>query len=163
MPLYDFASVEGRLFPARRRTSNLVNGSSPIASGAFSMGIVALEPLGGQVPWHDHIQEEIYVILEGAGEVCVGDARHAVRAGMTVQVPPNVFHQLTNTSDAPMRMLYCYAPVGEVAHWRQELDGTLPVAGQGATPPLPAGAWPQHTDVSPSPARIPDGWTPPGE
>jgi hypothetical protein len=30
-----------------------------------------------------------------------------------------------------------------VAHWRQELDGTLPRAGADA-PPLPAGARPQR-------------------
>jgi hypothetical protein len=23
-------------------------------------------------------------------------------------------------------MLYCFGPAGEVAHWRQELEGTLP-------------------------------------
>ena len=37
------------------------------------------------------------------------------------------------------------APGGDVAHWRQELDGTLPRAGQAA-PPLPAGAHPQVTE-----------------
>ena len=36
-------------------------------------------------------------------------------------------------------MMYCYGPAGDVAHWRQELDGTLPKAGVDA-PPLPAGA-----------------------
>jgi hypothetical protein len=25
-----------------------------------------------------------------------------------------------------MRMIYRYGPAGDVAHWRQELDGTLP-------------------------------------
>ena len=41
-------------------------------------------------------------------------------------------------------MLYCYGPAGDVAHWRQELDGTLPKAGVDV-PPLPAGARPQCT------------------
>ena len=30
----------------------------------------------------------------------------------------------------PLRMIYCYGPAGEVAHWRQELAGRLPRAGQ---------------------------------
>ena len=154
-------TVAGRYFPARRTTRNAVNGTSHLASEAFSMGIVELDALGGQVPWHNHVQEEIYVILEGEGEMCIGEERCVLRAGMAVQVPPNAFHQLTNTSDAPLRMLYCYAPVGEVAHWRQELDGTLPRAGEGDTPPLPDGAWPQHTDATPGPAVRPHGWTPP--
>jgi hypothetical protein len=45
-------------------------------------------------------------------------------------------------------MIYCYAPAGDVAHWRQELDGTLPRAGVEA-PPLPPGAWPQWTGRNP--------------
>ena len=28
-------------------------------------------------------------------------------------------------------MIYVYGPAGDVAHWRQELAGTLPVAGVG--------------------------------
>jgi hypothetical protein len=43
--------------------------------------------------------------------------------------------------------IYCYGPAGDVARWRQELDGTLPRAGAEA-PPLPAGATPQHTNMS---------------
>ena len=42
-------------------------------------------------------------------------------------------------------MIYCYGPAGDVAHWRQELDGTLPRAGHEA-PPLPPGARPQCTE-----------------
>ena len=42
-------------------------------------------------------------------------------------------------------MIYCYGPSGDVAHWRQELAGTLPRAGHEA-PPLPFGACPQCID-----------------
>ena len=42
-------------------------------------------------------------------------------------------------------MIYVYGPAGEVAHWRQELAGTLPRAGIDV-PSLPEGAWPQCTD-----------------
>jgi oxalate decarboxylase/phosphoglucose isomerase-like protein (cupin superfamily) len=76
-------------------------------------------------------------------------------------VPPNAFHQLTNVGDTPLRFVYCYAPAGEVAHWRQELEGTLPPAGTDGIPEMPAGAWPQHTAATPSEARRPEGWTAP--
>jgi oxalate decarboxylase/phosphoglucose isomerase-like protein (cupin superfamily) len=65
-------------------------------------------------------------------------------------VPPRTFHQLTNTGAEPLVMLYCYAPAGEVAHWRQELDGTLPRAGEEA-PPLPEGARPQRAGKGTAP------------
>jgi mannose-6-phosphate isomerase-like protein (cupin superfamily) len=142
MIVADLLQIEGRVYPARRRTQNLVGGASPIQASHFSMGLVTLEPGGGQVPWHNQEQEEVYVILEGAGEMCLGGERSDVRAGQAVYIPSGVFHQLTNTGATPMKMMYCYGPAGDVAHWRQELNGTLPRAGLEA-PPLPEGAFPQ--------------------
>ncbi len=144
MIVADLNLIPGRAYPARRRTQNLVGGASPIQARHFCMGHVTLEPDGGQVPWHSHEQEEVYLILEGSGEVCLGEERRTISAGMAVYVPPGTFHQLTNTGPAPLRMIYCYAPAGDVAHWRQELDGSLPRAGIDA-PPLPEGARPQFT------------------
>jgi mannose-6-phosphate isomerase-like protein (cupin superfamily) len=110
------------------------------------MGYVTLDPSGGQVPWHNQEQEEIYLILEGTGEMCLGGERASIHAGQAVYIPPGVFHQLTNTGACPLRMIYCYGPAGDVAHWRQELSGTLPAAGIDA-PPLPPGAAPQHREA----------------
>jgi mannose-6-phosphate isomerase-like protein (cupin superfamily) len=143
MIVADLNLIEGRRYPARRLTQNLVGGASPIQAKGFCMGHVTLDPSGGQVPWHNHDQEEVYLVLEGTGEMCVGEERGTVTAGQVVFVPSGVFHQLTNIGDTPLRMLYCYAPAGDVAHWRQELGGTLPRAGSEA-PPLPIGAWPQY-------------------
>lgn len=137
--------IAGRVYPARRRTQNLVGGMSPIQATTFSMGWVTLEPNGGQVPWHNQEQEEIYFVVEGEGEMCLGEERQTLRGGQAVYIPSGVFHQLTNVGDTPLKMVYCYGPAGDVAHWRQELDGTLPKAGVDA-PPLPRGARPQHTD-----------------
>lgn len=145
MIIADLNEIAGRTYPARRRTQNLVGGASPIQAKNFSLGNVTLEPHGGQVPWHNQEQEEIYFIVEGTGEMCLGEEKRAVRAGQAVFIPPRVFHQLTNTGDTPMRMIYCYGPAGDVAHWRQELEGTLPRAGIEA-PALPEGARPQCTE-----------------
>ena len=144
MIIADLNKIEGRTYPARRRTQNLVGGLSPIHAEHFSIGYVTLQADGGQVPWHNQEQEEIYFVLEGTGEMCLGEERQAVSSGQAVFIPPGIFHQLTNTGDTPLKMVYCYGPAGDVAHWRQELDGTLPKAGVEA-PPLPEGARPQHT------------------
>jgi len=141
----DLSQLAGRTYPARRRTQNLVGGMSPIQASNFSMGHVTLEPNGGQVPWHNQEQEEIYYLIEGTAEMCLGAERFAMHGGQAVYIPPTVFHQLTNIGDTPCRMVYCYGPAGDVAHWRQELEGTLPRAGIEA-PPLPAGAQPQCTE-----------------
>ena len=144
MIIADLSQIAGRTYPARRRTQNLVGGASPIQATAFSLGHVTLEPNGGQVPWHNQEQEEIYLVLEGEGEMCLGGEKTALTSGQAVYIPPRVFHQLTNVGPTPLRMIYCYGPAGDVAHWRQELDGTLPRAGIEA-PPLPSGAKPQHS------------------
>ena len=144
MIIADLNEIEGRTYPARRRTRNLVGGPSPIQTKSFCMGYVTLEPDGGQVPWHDQESEEVYFVISGRGEMCIGDERRELRDGQAVLIPPGSFHQITNIGDEPLTMLYCYGPAGDVAHWRQELDGTLPRAGVDV-PPLPQGAQPQCT------------------
>jgi mannose-6-phosphate isomerase-like protein (cupin superfamily) len=144
MIISDLSKTSGRRYPARRLTQNVVGGLSPIQATNFSLGYVTLEPNGGQVPWHNQEQEEIYFVLEGTGEMCLGNERETVSSGQAVYIPSGVFHQLTNTGSTPLKMIYCYGPAGDVAHWRQELEGTLPRAGVEA-PPLPAGASAQCT------------------
>lgn len=145
MTIADLAQIAGRRYPAGRRTQNLVGGASPIQAQNFCMGYVTLESEGGQVPWHNQEQEEVYFIVSGSGEVCLGEERRPLLAGQAAYIPPRVFHQLTNTGSEPLVMLYVYSPGGDVAHWRLELEGTLPRAGIEA-PPLPAGASPQFQE-----------------
>jgi mannose-6-phosphate isomerase-like protein (cupin superfamily) len=145
MIIADLAKITGRTYPARRRTQNLVGGASPIQATHFSIGLVSLEPDGGQVPWHNQDQEEVYFIVAGTGEMCLGAERETLTAGQAAYIPAGVFHQLTNIGPTPLKMIYCYGPAGDVAHWKQELAGTLPRAGIEA-PPLPEGAHPQCTE-----------------
>jgi len=147
MIIADLRHIEGRRYPAGRRTQNLVGGASPVKARNFAMGMVTLDPGGGQVPWHNQEQEEVYFVIEGVGEMCLGGEVSELQAGQIVQIPPGVFHQLSNKGNTPLRMIYCYGPAGDVAHWKQELAGTLPAAGKDA-PPLPADAhFPQCTDL----------------
>ncbi len=162
MTIVDLSEIPGRAYPAGRRTQNLVGGASPIKADGFCMGYVTLEPRGpgagsgpgpdpggpvsgpgGQVPWHAHPNEEVYFIVSGTAEACLGVERKVVHGGQALYVPPGTFHQLTNLGTEPLIMIYAYSPAGDVAHWRQELDGTLPRAGAEA-PSLPPGAQPQR-------------------
>ena len=146
MIIADLKQIEGRRYPARRRTQNLVGGVSPVQATNFAMGFVTLDPEGGQVPWHNQEQEEVYFVLEGTGEMCLGEEVREMTPGQLVFIPPGVFHQMSNKGPTPLKMMYCYGPAGDVAHWRQELAGTLPRAGAEA-PPLPKDArFPQCTE-----------------
>ena len=145
MIVADLSKIEGRRYPARRRTQNLVGGVSPIQAKAFAVGFVTLDPHGGQVPWQNQEQEEVYFVLEGQAEMCLGAERRILTAGQAAYIPSGVFHQISNLGETPLKMIYTYGPSGDVAHWKQELAGTLPKAGVEA-PPLPVGATPQCTE-----------------
>jgi quercetin dioxygenase-like cupin family protein len=145
MIIADLQQIEGRRYPARRRTQNVAGGVSPIQAKNFSLGYVTLDANGGQVPWHNQEQEEMYLVLEGNVEMCLGGERRVLTAGQAAYIPCGEFHQATNIGSTPARIIYCYGPAGDVAHWKQELSGTLPKAGVDA-PCLPAGAAPQCTE-----------------
>src|SRR5262249_56931273 len=115
------SKIAGRIYPARRRTQNLVGGMSPIQARNFAMGNVTLEPNGGQVPWHNQEQEEIYFIVEGTGEMCLGEERMEVQAGQAVYIPPAVVHPLTHTRSPPTRLIYSSCPPRDPAHCRRRM------------------------------------------
>src|SRR5947208_17198088 len=114
MTISDLAEIQGRRYPARRRTQNLAGGVAPIQATHFALGNVTLDPKGGQVPWHNQEQEEVYFIVEGTAEMCLGEGRQTVTTGQAVYIPSGVFHQLTTIGQTPLRMICCYWPPGDV-------------------------------------------------
>src|SRR5689334_13086605 len=58
-----------------------------------------LPPGHAVVPHHHRETEEIYYILEGSGEMRVGDETAAVAAGDAVYIPRNSVHSLHNTGE----------------------------------------------------------------
>lgn len=60
-------------------------------------------------PFHSHrVNEEMFFILEGSGEIRIGSARYEIRAGDVIACPPGgaeTAHQIVNTSGADLRYL----------------------------------------------------------
>jgi len=79
--------------------------------GARKLGynLTVLDPGKAAYPAHAHrINEEMFLVLEGEGEVRIGQERHAVRAGDIIACPPGgpeTAHQMRNTGTAPMKVL----------------------------------------------------------
>jgi uncharacterized cupin superfamily protein len=75
----------------------------------LGVGVVAVPPGHSAWPYHSHrVNDELFYILEGRGELRLGAARHPVRAGDLVGCPaggPETAHQLVNTGDAELRYL----------------------------------------------------------
>ena len=79
--------------------------------GARKLGynITAVPPGKRAFPFHNHrINEEMFFILEGSGEVRIGDERHPLRQGDFVACPPGgpeTAHQIINTGTTELKYL----------------------------------------------------------
>ena len=66
-------------------------------------------PAGGRTERHYHkVLEELYFILEGAGEIELNGERRTVGAGDAILIPPGAWHTIMATE--PLRFLCCCAP-----------------------------------------------------
>ncbi|MEO0426256.1 MAG: cupin domain-containing protein [Pseudomonadota bacterium] len=92
--------------------------------------VCTIEPGKRAFPFHNHLaNDELFVILEGAGEVRFGDAVHAVKAGDLIGCPkggPETAHQIVNTGDAALRYL-------GVSSWQDPDVVEYPDSGKFAT------------------------------
>jgi uncharacterized cupin superfamily protein len=75
------------------------------AVGASKLGYnLTVVPAGKRAfPMHNHhATEEMFYILEGKGEIRIGDERHPIRPGDVISCPtggPETAHQIINTMD----------------------------------------------------------------
>ena len=83
---------------------------------AATAAVAQTPPDGGQTPWHNQEQEEVYIVLEGSVEICLGAERRVLTQGQAVYIPPTVFHQITNVGQSYARFMYIYGPAGDVAY-----------------------------------------------
>ena len=68
-------------------------------------------PPGASTTRHHHPHtEEIYYILAGTGRMQVNEELQDVGPGDAIAIPPGASHQITTTSDVPLKFLCCCAP-----------------------------------------------------
>jgi uncharacterized cupin superfamily protein len=79
--------------------------------GARKLGynVTELQPGKRAFPFHAHREnEEMFFVLEGEGEVRLGEGRHPIRQGDVIACLPGgaeVAHQIVNTSTGVLRFL----------------------------------------------------------
>jgi uncharacterized cupin superfamily protein len=79
--------------------------------GADQLGYnLTVVPAGKKAfPFHSHrMNEEMFFIIEGSGEIRIGDETYPVRKGDVIACPtggPETAHQIINTSDGKLRYL----------------------------------------------------------
>jgi len=117
-PIFNIADVELQPFPpgmgptgetAERFEARMGRISMQIGARKLGYNITAVPPGKRAFPLHCHrVNEEMFFIIEGSGEVRIGQERYPIRAGDVIACPPGgpeKAHQIINTGDAEMRYL----------------------------------------------------------
>ncbi len=117
-PVVNLADVELRPRPAgfaapgaaAERFDARMGFISPLL-GAVKLGynLTAVPPGKRAFPFHNHhVNEELFFVLEGEGEVRIGDSVFPIRPGDVIACPPGgpeTAHQIVNTGGVELRYL----------------------------------------------------------
>lgn len=87
------------------------------ATGLPGLGLAFVEvDVGAESPRHFHKEmSEIYHILEGTGDMWLGDERIVVHPGDTVSIVPRVLHAIGNPGPGPLRFIVVTSPAYDEA------------------------------------------------
>ena len=92
-----------------RYTSRRARFSAAIGARKLGYNLTELPPGKTQCPFHSHrAEEEMFLILEGEGELRFGSQRYRIRKHDVIACPTGgaeVAHQIINTGTTPMRYL----------------------------------------------------------
>ena len=95
--------------PPERFGADVAEVGRKIGARKLGYNVTVIDPGKAAYPAHAHrVNEEMFLVLEGEGEVRIGEERHAVRHGDFIAHPPGgpeTAHQLRNTGPGPLKLL----------------------------------------------------------
>ncbi len=101
----EFNDVEANGF----YTSQRAQFSAAIGARQLGYNLTELPPGSAQCPFHSHrAEEEMFLILDGEGELRFGDQRYRIKKHDVIACPtggPDTAHQIINTGSATLRYL----------------------------------------------------------
>jgi len=121
-------------------TSRRARFSDAIGARNLGYNLTVLPPGKAQCPFHSHHgEEEMFLILEGEGELRFGDQRHPIRRHDVIACPPggaDVAHQIINTGTEPMKYLSLSTRVAVDACEYPDSGKVMVVAGNAGSTKL---------------------------
>lgn len=103
------AAFEARGEAGERFGARMARFSEGLGAVQLGYNVTAVPPGKRAFPFHSHrVNEEMFLILEGEGELRLGDSRYPVRAMDVIACPaggPETAHQLINTGSGELRYL----------------------------------------------------------
>jgi mannose-6-phosphate isomerase-like protein (cupin superfamily) len=98
--------------PQRQRgglLSHILLQQGDVPNTQLSVTWVEVEPDASQKP-HKHLPEQSYIIIQGQGEMTVGEESCSVEKGDIIHIPSNVEHYLKNQGDKTLIYISASTP-----------------------------------------------------
>ncbi len=113
------ASVKGVSTPPpyERTLKLLLSPAVHEVSSGMSMGLVIFQPGKCSAPHSHDTEQETWYVISGKGTIRVGDEEAEVEADSVVVSPPRLVHQIVNTGDKELRVLWMFTPAGPETQW----------------------------------------------
>lgn len=105
--------MEGfRAAPPYRRILKVLISPDLHGTKNVSMGMTLLPP-GSKSSFHIHSnEEEIWFVTSGRGRAVVGNDEMPIETDVAIYIPPGEKHQLINTGDETLKVLWIFSPPG---------------------------------------------------
>lgn len=93
------------------RVSKILICNKTVGATKISMGVNVTE-VGSKIPMHCHDDsEEAMFIVSGKGKLIVeGEGEFELTPGTAIFAPCGVKHEIVNTGDEPIKIVWAYAP-----------------------------------------------------
>jgi uncharacterized cupin superfamily protein len=146
-PILNIADLEFRPWGhGERYEARLGTIGAKLGAQKLGYNLTVLPPGKRAFPFHSHLaNEEMFFVVEGEGEVRIGEARYKIRAGDVIACPaggPETAHQIRNISEtAELKYLAVSTQLSpEVAHYpdtgKYGILAEFPPAPDGARRPV---------------------------
>jgi uncharacterized cupin superfamily protein len=107
--LAERARQRGSEMPSARYGGRIGPIGQTIGAQKLGYNLTAIAPGKAAFPKHSHrVNEEMFFVIEGTGELKLGGATYPIRAGDVIACPPGdarTAHQLINTGNDELRFL----------------------------------------------------------
>jgi methionyl-tRNA synthetase len=94
--------------------------------------------IGGKTTLHNHFEPELFFIVQGHGEMTIGEQTRAVKPGDLIQIPPFSSHTLKNIGESKLQFLSIY--IKDYPEIYKELYTEISTVQTLPTPTLPTDA-----------------------
>jgi uncharacterized cupin superfamily protein len=102
-------AIPGAGDPPEKFQCRMAQLAVPLGAQKLGYNITAVPPGKRAFPFHSHRNnEEMFFVLEGSGEVRIGDEVHPIRPGDVIACPPGdgaTAHQIVNTGPEELKYL----------------------------------------------------------